>query len=95
MQANETVQQAPRKSRKLPIVPGKPKSKKEQLIELLRAKGGASAKQISETLAWQPHTVRAALTGLRKANITVEKVPSREGEPSHYRISNKRGRAAQ
>lgn len=95
MQANETVEQAPRKSRNRPAATETPKSKKDRLVELLRAKGGASVKQLSEALGWQPHTVRAALTGLRKANIAVEKMPARDGELSHYRISTKRGRAAQ
>ena len=72
-----------------------PKTKKEQLIELLRDKGGSTAQTLSSKLGWQPHTVRAALTGLRKAGIAVEKMPVREGEPTRYRISAKRGRSAQ
>jgi len=70
------------------------KPKKEQLIDLLRAKGGADVQAISDTLGWQPHTVRAALTGLRKGGIAVEKLPAREGERTRYRINARRGRQA-
>lgn len=95
MQTNETVEPNARKPRPRAVAVETPKSKKDQLVDLLRTKAGASVKQISESLGWQPHTVRAALTGLRKANVAVEKMPAREGELSHYRISTKRGRPGQ
>ena len=65
------------------------------MIALLRGKGGADVRARSDALGWQPHTVRAALTGLRKAGIAVEKMPVREGELSRYRINARRGRSAQ
>jgi hypothetical protein len=43
-------------------------SKKTQLIKLLSRKSGADAKAISAKFGWQPHTTRAALSGLRKVN---------------------------
>lgn len=95
MQTNETIEPNARKPRARAVAVEAPKSKKDQLIDLLRTKGGANVKQISDALGWQPHTVRAALTGLRKANVAVEKMPAREGELSHYRISTKRGRPGQ
>ena len=95
MQANEPVGPTTRKARTPAPVTTAPKSKKDQLIDLLRGKGGVNVRQISEALGWQPHTVRAALTGLRKANVAVEKMPAREGELSHYRISTKRARPGQ
>ncbi len=94
MQAVETANPVTRKTRR-PAIPPQPLSKKEKLVELLRAKGGADVKQIAEALGWLPHTVRAALTGLRKAGVTLEKMPAREGEPTRYRINAKRGRTAQ
>lgn len=42
------------------------KSKKDQLIALLSKPNGARASVIAERLGWQAHTVRAALSGLRK-----------------------------
>lgn len=95
MQPTNQVEPTARKTRARAETVEQPKSKKDQLIQLLRTKGGANVKQISEALVWQPHTVRAALTGLRKANIAVEKLPARGGEPSRYQISAKRSRGAQ
>jgi predicted ArsR family transcriptional regulator len=95
MQPNQTTAPAPAKARKRAAESETPKPKKAQLTDLLRAKGGVSVPQISEALGWQPHTVRAALTGLRKDNVAVEKLPPRDGEPTRYRISAKRTRAAQ
>jgi predicted ArsR family transcriptional regulator len=95
MQATEATETSPRKTRARAAPVETPKSKKDQLVDLLRAKGGASVQQLSEALGWLPHTVRAALTGLRKANIAVEKMAGRDGEPTRYRINAKRSRSAQ
>jgi len=95
MQTTETIQPRARKARATAPVSAPPKTKKDQFADLLRAKAGADVKALSDALGWQPHTVRAALTGLRKAGVTVEKLPAREGELTRYRIYAKRGRAAQ
>lgn len=57
------------------------KSKKDQLITLLSKPNGARVSVIVEKLGWQAHTVRAALSGLRKQDfeITTSKSP-RTGE---------------
>ena len=47
------------------------KSKKDQLVALLSKPNGARISVIVERLGWQAHTVRAALSGLRKQNIEV------------------------
>ena len=95
MQATFPTEPHARKTRAAAPAPAAPKSKKDQLIDLLRAKGGADVRALSDTLGWQAHTVRAALTGLRKAGVAVEKLPAREGELTRYRIAAKRGRGAQ
>ncbi|MDF0596898.1 DUF3489 domain-containing protein [Psychromarinibacter halotolerans] len=67
----------------------KPKSrgtKKAQLIRLLKAKAGADIASISKRLGWQPHTTRAALSGLRKAGYVLSMDRS-EGKPPRYRIT--------
>jgi len=90
------TQPAPQaKSPREPKPQDKAKTKKDQLVDLLSAKGGATVPNLAKALDWLPHTVRAALTGLRKAGVTVEKMQAREGEPTRYRINAKRGRAAQ
>jgi len=95
MRANDTPETSSRKARARAPAAAPPTSKKDQLIALLRGKGGADVQALSDALGWQPHTVRAALTGLRKAGVMVEKMDVRDGERSRYRISTKRGRSAQ
>lgn len=47
------------------------KSKKDQLVALLSKPSGARISVIAERLGWQAHTVRAALSGLRKQGVEV------------------------
>lgn len=95
MEAIESTEPTARKRRAQATTVESPKPKKEQLVDLLRAKAGVTVGQLSETLGWQPHTVRAALTGLRKANIAIEKMAGRDGGPTRYRVNAKRTRSAQ
>ena len=95
MQTTENSPPRTRKARTSAPVSATPKTKKDQFVDLLRAKAGTDVKALSDALGWQPHTVRAALTGLRKAGVAVEKMPAREGELTRYRINAKRGRTAQ
>ncbi|WP_349363821.1 MAG: DUF3489 domain-containing protein [Roseitalea porphyridii] len=46
------------------------KSKKDELVTLLSKPNGARISVIVERLGWQAHTVRAALSGLRKQALT-------------------------
>ena len=62
-------------------------TKKSQLIRLLRHKNGADVAAISRKLGWQPHTTRAALTGLRKAGYGITAEKSGDGKPARYRIT--------
>lgn len=62
------------------------KTKKDQLIRMLLAKTGADIATVSKTLSWQPHTTRAALSGLRKAGYEVVGEQAGEGRPTRYRI---------
>lgn len=48
-----------------------PKSKKDQLVALLSKPNGARISVIVERLGWQAHTVRAALSVLRKQGVEV------------------------
>lgn len=51
-------------------------SKAAALLEMLQRKGGASLDDMTERTGWQPHTVRAAMTGLRKKGHVIDKRPS-------------------
>ena len=89
MQTSSKTAVRPAKVRSTPPAPQKPQSKKEQLIVLLRAKGGADNAQLTEALGWLPHTVRAALTGLRKSGLAIERIGGAGGKPARYRIASK------
>jgi DNA-binding MarR family transcriptional regulator len=56
----------------------RPESKIARVIHLLGRDGGASLAELVTATGWQPHTMRAALTGLRKKGHSVTKV-SAEG----------------
>lgn len=66
------------------------KTKKEHLLALLRRKGGQEMAQLTAALGWLPHTVRAALTGLRKTGVNAERFIAEDGRP-RYRISPEAG----
>ena len=57
-----------------PAAPEPPKapSKISQVLDLLRRKQGALLTDIVATTGWQPHTARAALTGLKKKGYAIE-----------------------
>ena len=74
-----------------PAAPGKPAAKKprkkDQLIALLQAEAGATVPDIAAALDWQPHTTRAALTGLKKAGHTIDKLPPlQDSRSSRYKL---------
>lgn len=81
--ASEGVKQANTAAR-----PGKPRiTKRQQLIQILSSKTGKDVPAIGRKLGWQPHTVRAALTGLRKAGFVIDLEQGADGKPGRYRIA--------
>ena len=54
-------------------------TKQLRLASYLGQSGGISIGELSHLLGWQPHTVRAALTGLRKKGYTVQSRKNEEG----------------
>ena len=81
----------PGNSRNRPIPDGKAKStaksKKDQLIGLLSKPNGARVSVLVERLGWQPHTVRAALSGLRKQGFEVATSKSAKTGETIYLIA--------
>ncbi|SPF76013.1 hypothetical protein ALP8811_01009 [Aliiroseovarius pelagivivens] len=59
-------------------------TKKVRLLALLKRKGGVSVAVLQKEFGWQPHTVRAAISGVREAGMTVECTPGKAG--SVYRV---------
>ena len=62
-------------------------TKKAQLIRILTGKAGVDITAISEKLGWQPHTTRAALSGLRKVGYEIAAEKPDGGKPTRYRIT--------
>ena len=60
-------------------------TKQALVIEMLSAKKGATLDALVEATGWLPHTMRAALTGLRKRGFSIERTRE-EGSDSIYRI---------
>ena len=48
-------------------------SKTAILLEMLQRKDGATLEEMTERTGWQTHSVRAAMTGLRKKGHAIEK----------------------
>lgn len=54
-----------------PAAPAKT-SKRDQLAAMLLRDEGATIEQMISALSWLPHTVRAALTGLKKLGYAID-----------------------
>jgi DNA-binding transcriptional regulator PaaX len=67
----------------------RPASKSATVVELLHRPEGATLEQITAATGWQPHTARAALTGLKKKGHSVER--TKEDGVSCYRIPAEAG----
>ena len=59
-------------------------TKRDRLQARLEEAGGASLAQLVTAFGWQPHTVRAAISGLRKAGLEVQR--ETVDDASVYRI---------
>ena len=74
-----------------PVKSGKrgAKTKREQLVTLLSKPNGARISTITQKLKWQAHTVRAAISGLRKQDHEVVTSKSRKTGELVYTINAK------
>jgi hypothetical protein len=52
---------------------------------LLRRKRGATLTALQEATGWQPHSLWAALTGLRKTGVEIQRATNAKGE-TVYRL---------
>ena len=69
-----------------PAMPSVRPSKKASILALLRRPQGAAISDLTEATGWQTHSVRAALTGLRKEGKELAQVKN-EGGVTHYRLA--------
>ena len=60
--------------------------KSETVKKLLSRKAGATADELGEATSWQPHSVRAYLSGLRKKGSTIVREERRDGSKA-YRLA--------
>ncbi|MEQ9490517.1 MAG: DUF3489 domain-containing protein [Alphaproteobacteria bacterium] len=85
-----------RKKKKKPTTPApvknntadretKSSGKPELLLRLMRRKQGATITALQDATGWQPHSVRAALSGLRKKGIGITRSKNPKGE-TLYRV---------
>lgn len=60
-------------------------TKSATVLKLLSRARGATAAELGEPTGWQPHSVRAYLSGLRKKGVTLVREARKTGETA-YRI---------
>lgn len=84
----ETIDQAATEQVGAPAASGIRKS--DAVARLLRRAKGATIAEMQDATSWQPHSVRAFLSGLRKKGSVVSKEQRKSGETA-YRLA---GRAA-
>lgn len=77
------------KARTPDVMPPNRRTPKITLIrEMLAAPEGVTLSALGTATGWQPHSVRAALSGLRKAGLTIDRLAKAEGESeARYRIA--------
>jgi hypothetical protein len=63
-------------------------TKIDTILKQLRRPKGASIAQLQKIAGWQPHSVRAALTGLRKKGHHVERSKDAKGV-TRYSVAGK------
>jgi len=66
--------------------PPKAGTKLANLVSALSGRGVTLSK-LSDKLGWQPHTVRAAMTGLRKRGYVIVRTRSEKTRLNTYKIS--------
>jgi hypothetical protein len=63
-------------------------SKSAAIQRLLSRKSGATLASLQKATGWQPHSVRATLSTLRKAGYTIDKLPPKTDSGAvAYRIT--------
>ena len=63
----------------------RPVTRRATMLKLLRRARGASVADLTNATGWQAHSVRAALSGLRKRDIVITR--ERKDDITRYRIS--------
>ncbi len=68
-------------------------TKIDKVQDLLRRPSGASLEALCKATGWQPHSVRAALSGLRKKGATIQRCASdKPNGPSTFHLTEGTGK---
>ena len=72
----------------LPVTHARAKtgSKRNPILAMMQREGGATIDDLTAATGWLPHTTRAALTGLRKSGVSIERSRDAQADASVYRI---------
>lgn len=55
-------------------------TKPDTILKLISRKSGATATQLQKATGWKPHSIRAALSGLRKKGVEIVRQKNASGE---------------
>ena len=61
-------------------------TKIDTISRLINRKSGASLEQIQQATGWQPHSIRAAISGLRKVGCEVRRTKTSKGISTYHAI---------
>ena len=61
-------------------------TKISMILKLIGRKTGATTEQLQKATRWQPHSVRSALTGLRKKGHTVRRQTNTKGVSVYHLV---------
>ena len=84
--ANEKPENAMVAGASYDLLGSRPGSKRALIIGMLQSPEGTSINALMDATGWLPHTTRAALSGLRKAGLLIERSRSEPEGSSIYRI---------
>lgn len=65
--------------------PPKAGTKEAGLVDALSG-DGITLTALSDMLKWQPHTVRAAMTRLRKRGYLIDRIPKTESSAAQFKL---------